>query len=75
MILLHPSDPLVEDDSSSEENGDEQTSSMSEAAVEERIDYSSLTKSQLQELLTERNVEWTTSMVKADLIELAEGSE
>ena len=51
------------------------TSSMSEAELEEtKIDYAALTKAQLQELLTERGIEWTSSMVKAELVTLAEGS-
>jgi len=42
---------------------------------EQPIDYNSMTKTQLQELLTERGIEWTTAMLKADLVSLAEGSE
>lgn len=41
---------------------------------EQPIDYNSMTKAQLQELLTERGIEWTTSMLKAELVTLAEGS-
>ena len=37
--------------------------------------YSSMTKAELQSLLDERGVEWTTAMLKDELIELAEGSE
>lgn len=42
--------------------------------LEQPIDYNSLTKTKLQELLTERGIEWTSSMVKAELVTLAEGS-
>lgn len=41
---------------------------------EQPVDYNSLTKTKLQELLTERGVEWTSSMLKAELVTLAEGS-
>ena len=48
---------------------------MTEAVIEEEtINYNSMTKTQLQDLLTERGIEWTTAMLKADLISLAEGS-
>lgn len=45
---------------------------MKEAA---ETDYDSMTKAQLQDLLTERNVEWTKSLLKQDLVDLAKGSE
>lgn len=46
---------------------------MTEAVIEgEPIDYNSMTKTQLQDLLTEMGVEWTTGMLKAELVSLAE---
>lgn len=48
--------------------------SIEEAVIDDSIDYNSLTKTKLQELLTERGVEWTSSMLKAELVTLAEGS-
>lgn len=44
-------------------------------SVEPEPDYSSMTKAQLQALLDERSIKWTTSMTKAELIELLEGSD
>lgn len=36
--------------------------------------YNSMTKSQLQQLLTDLEIEWKTSMTKSELITLIEGS-
>lgn len=41
---------------------------------EQPIDYNSMTKSQLQQLLTDLEIEWKTSMTKSELITLIEGS-
>lgn len=38
------------------------------------LDYDSMTKAELQAILDDRGVEWTSHMLKAELIELAEGS-
>lgn len=46
-----------------------------ETSTTSTTDYNSMTKAQLQELLTERGISWTTAMLKADLVALAEGSE
>lgn len=40
----------------------------------EPTDYSKLTKVELQALLDERGVVWTSDMLKSELIGLAEGS-
>ena len=58
--MKHPNDPLLE--------GEVNTLSAP-------LDYSSMTKADIQSLLDERGVEWTTNMLKDELIQLAKESE
>ena len=46
-----------------------------ETSTTSTTDYNSMTKAEIQQILTDRGVEWTTAMLKADLVALAEGSE